>query len=85
MASSEGGKEARSYTAAAAHPTSFKAFSEKGRDGGGAVARRWNSTMRRDANKPELIDFEQGERTADDKQQSRAGRRPVIAVDPFAR
>ena len=34
--------------------------SEEGRDGGGAVARRRNSTMQSDANKSELIDFEQG-------------------------
>ena len=56
------GKQAKPYTA-----TSFKAFSEKGHDGEGAVAQRRNSTTRRDANKLELIDFEQEERTTDDK------------------
>ena len=54
------GKPAKSYTVAAARPTSFKAFSEKGRDGEGAVARQRNSSMQRDANKPEFIDFKQG-------------------------
>ena len=85
VASSEGGKASKDVHGSSNWPTSFKAFPEKGRDGEGAVARRRNPMTRRDANKPELVDFKQGERTTDDKRWSRAGRCPVIAVDPFTR
>ena len=64
---------------------SHKNIGRDAREGEGAAARQRESTTRCDANKPELIDFEQGERTTNDKRRSRVGRHPAIAVDPFAR
>ena len=44
------GKQAKQYTAEVAWLTFLKALLEKGHEGEGAAAWRWNSTMRHDVN-----------------------------------